>query len=49
VFELFRPEIEEGDEGGRELVLQHDEMAKMAVDSTIAVIREMVVQGKLGS
>jgi hypothetical protein len=36
-------------EGEREQVFQHDEMSKMAVDSTIAVIRETVVQGKLGS
>jgi hypothetical protein len=42
VFELFRPQVEEGSEGDRQLVGQYEKTSKMAVDSTIAVIRKMV-------
>jgi hypothetical protein len=49
VFELFRPQIEEGSEADRQLLAQYEKTSKMAVDIMITVIRKMVTAGKFVS
>lgn len=47
VFELFRQLVEEGSEADWQRVAQYEKMSKMAVHSTIAVIRKMAAAGEI--